>query len=448
MDLSGKNILVLGLGMSGRSAVNFCAARGAFVTAADEASADDLSGLDTLASNVTVSTGVAWPDPSGFDLVVPSPGIPSERYIERARAVAGDIELTSRFLEVPIVAVTGTNGKSTTVSLIEAMLRSAGLRTRAAGNVGTPALSLVGEALDVAVLEVSSFQLETTEHFAPKVAAVLNISPDHLDRHGSFEAYCRAKQRIFANQKTDDFAILNQDDAASRGLASGCKAQVSFTSRRGPVESGVCLDSGAVVVCHASGMERVSLDGLQLAGVHNVENVLAAVAVVSALGVDLNRAIGALRDFAGLPHRCEVVAVVSQVRFINDSKATNPGAAQSSIEGFDEPVIWIGGGRDKGLDFGALADVASARIKRAIFYGESADQLESAIANRITVDRARNLAEAVGLASNAAEPGDVVLLAPACASFDQFKSFEDRGEHFRAAVKSLANATHDESRPQ
>ena len=195
-------------------------------------------------------------------------------------------------------------------------------------------------------------------------------------------------------------------------------------------------------------MERVSLDGLQLAGVHNVENVLAAVAVVSALGVDLNRAIGALRDFAGLPHRCEVVAVVSQVRFINDSKATNPGAAQSSIEGFDEPVIWIGGGRDKGLDFGDLADVASARIKRAIFYGESADQLESAIANRVTVERARNLAEAVGLASNAAEPGDVVLLAPACASFDQFKSFEDRGEHFRAAVQSLANATHDESRPQ
>lgn len=433
------NILVLGLGMSGQSAANFCAARGAHVTAADEANADDLIGLDTLDSSIALSTGCEWPDPRDFDLVVPSPGIPASRYEARARAVAGDIELTGRFLEVPIIAVTGTNGKSTTVSLVEAMLRFAGLRAQAAGNLGTPALSLVGAPLDVAVLEVSSFQLEAIEHFAPRVAAILNISPDHLDRHGSLAAYRDAKQRIFENQQPDDIAVLNFDDLECRRLANNCKARVSFTSRRGPVENGAFLDSGAIVVRHGTHAQRLSLDGLQLAGVHNLENVLAAVAIVDAVGVDPARAIGALRDFAGLPHRCEVVATLAGVRFINDSKATNPGAAQSSIEGFHEPVIWIAGGRGKGLSFAELANVAAARIKTAILYGESAQQLEDALGGRVPAERTKDLEAAVTLAWDRAQPGDVVLLAPACASFDQFKSFADRGEHFRTAVKHLDN---------
>ncbi|MCH7866613.1 MAG: UDP-N-acetylmuramoyl-L-alanine--D-glutamate ligase [Myxococcales bacterium] len=438
MDLSGKKVLILGLGISGTSAANFCAAKGALVLAADEAPASEISGFDALAPGIETVTGTALPDPADFDLVVPSPGIPNARYAERARAVAGDIELAGQFLEIPIVAVTGTNGKSTTVRLIEAMLQGAGLRARAAGNLGTPALSLVGEPLDAAVLEVSSFQLEAVEHFRPRVAVVLNISPDHLDRHGDFEAYRRAKLRIVERQGPDDVVILNFDDPVTREFENRCEAQIWGFSRRQPVENGVCLDAGVALIRDGKQVRRVSIDGLRLAGVHNLENVLAALAAVTALGVDPSRAIGAVLDFPGLPHRSEYVASVSGVTFINDSKATNPGAAVRSLEGFDSPVVWIAGGRDKGLDFAELADMAAARVKSALFYGESAGLLAEALAGRIDVRRVEDLAEAVALAATIAQSGDTVLLAPACASFDQFKSFEDRGDHFRLAVRAIA----------
>ena len=441
MELSGKKVVVLGLGISGISAANFCAARGAEVLASDEADESRLSGLHQIASGIEIRVGRALPDPADFDLVVPSPGIPPERYAERARAVSGDIELAGCFLEVPIIAVTGTNGKSTTVGLIEAMLRSAGLRAQAAGNIGTPALSLVGKPLDVAVLEVSSFQLETVDRFHPQVAVVLNISPDHLDRHGDFDGYCRTKQRIFANQQPSDTAIVNLDDAATRGLASTCKAAVRGFSRRTAVDDGACLDSGAVMLRTGGQIQRIPLDGLRLAGVHNLENVLAAVLAVTAVGADPARAIGALADFSGLPHRCQIVATVAEITFVDDSKATNPGAAQRSLEGFESPLIWIAGGRDKGLDFESLADVAATRVKSALFYGEAAALLESAVAGRIDVQRVVDLDEAVSRASELAQSGDVVLLAPACASFDQFKNFEERGEHFCSAVRALTRET-------
>jgi UDP-N-acetylmuramoylalanine--D-glutamate ligase len=441
MDLSGKRVLILGLGISGTSAANFCAAKGARVLAADEAQAASIKGLDTLAKDIEIMTGSQLPDPADFDLVVPSPGIPSARYAERARAVAGDIELAGQFLAVPIIAVTGTNGKSTTVLLIEAMLRSAGLRAKAAGNLGTPALSLVGEPLDAAVLEVSSFQLEAVEHFHPKVAAILNISPDHLDRHGDFAGYRAAKLRLLEQQESGDAVVLNFDDPTTRELAAQSKARVWGFSRRQPVENGVCLDSGVALIRDGAQATRVSLDGLQLAGVHNLENVLAALAAVTALGVDPARAAGALHDFTGLPHRSEFVAAVGGVRFINDSKATNPAAAARAIEGFDASLVWIAGGRDKGLDFSELADVAAARVKSAVFYGEAADLLAAAVAGRIDVRRAADLGEAVSVAAAAAQTGDTVLLAPACASFDQFKSFEERGEHFCRAVRALDRPT-------
>ncbi len=438
MDLAGKRVLILGLGISGRSAANFCAARGARVLAADEAGEDRLRGLDELAPGIELRTGSTLPDPTDYDLVVPSPGIAVERYADRARAVLGDIELAGRFLEVPIVAVTGTNGKTTTVSLVEMMLRGSGLRARAAGNVGTPALSLVGEPLDVAVLEVSSFQLEAVERFAPRVAAVLNITPDHLDRHRSFEAYTRIKQRIFENQGPGDTAVLNFDDPASRALAPACKGAVSFFSTKGPVERGVCLDGGVALVIAPEGIQRVALDDLPVAHGPEIENLLASLAVVSALGVDPARALAATRDFIGLPHRCELVATQGGVRFVNDSKATNPGAAARSLRGFDAPVHWIAGGRDKGLDFATLADIAAERAKSACFYGETAQALETAMAGRIEVVRVTTLEQAITHSAERAEPGDVVLLAPACASFDQFASFEQRGERFRSAVHALA----------
>ena len=428
--------MILGLGISGRSAANFCAARGAQVLAADEAGIDRLHGLDELTPGVELRTGAGLPDPADFDLVIPSPGVPSERYASRARRVVGDIELAGRFLEIPIIAVTGTNGKSTTVSLIEAILRGADLRARAAGNLGTPALSLVGQPLDVAVLEVSSFQLETIERFAPRSAAILNITPDHLDRHGSFDAYARTKQRIFENQGSDDMAVLNFDDPVSRAMAPTCKARVSFFSVRGPVERGVCLDGGAVAIVHPDGTQRIALDDVPFARGPAIENLLASIAIVHALGVDPVTAIRSAREFRGLPHRCELVATIAGVRFVNDSKATNPGAAARSLEAFDGRVHWIAGGRDKGLAFSPLADVAALRAKSACFYGETAAALEVAMAGRVEVRCVASLDQAVAHCAEHAESGDVVLLAPACASFDQFSSFEERGERFRSAVRA------------
>ncbi|MBW2313074.1 MAG: UDP-N-acetylmuramoyl-L-alanine--D-glutamate ligase [Deltaproteobacteria bacterium] len=438
--LANQRVLVLGLGVSGRSAAAFCSERGARVTAADERSADALGPLDLPASVATV-VGVELPDPASFDLVVPSPGVPPSRYAGRARRVWGDVELAARNLAVPIVAVTGTNGKSTTVLLIEAMLRAAGLRAEAAGNVGRPALELVGRPLDVAVLEVSSFQLEAVDAFRPRVAVVLNLAPDHLDRHGDLAAYRDAKARIFANQEPDDVAVLNGADPAVDTLASRTRARVlRFHRDAPPAEPGAgCawFDSGAICLRLGDELSRVPLDGLSLPGLHNVENVMAALLAVSALGADPARAARALPDFEALPHRAEAIASREGVDWIDDSKATNPHAAGRALEGCDRPVVWIAGGRDKGLDYDSLAEVACDRVREAILIGEAAPKLAQALDRRVPCSDAGSLAEAVARAAHVARDGDVVLLAPACASQDQFENFEDRGRAFREAVAQL-----------
>jgi UDP-N-acetylmuramoylalanine--D-glutamate ligase len=438
MELAGRSILVIGLGISGRSAAAFCASRGAKVTAVDERPARELGDLSELGAGIELRTGSALPDLAEFDLVVPSPGVARERYARGARRVWGEIELAGRALAIPIVAVTGTNGKSTTVVLLEAMLREAGLRARAAGNLGNPALSLVGEALDVAVLEVSSFQLESVEAFRPKVAVILNVTPDHLDRHGDLASYAAAKQRLLAQQQAEDWAVLNFDDPVVRRMAGSTRARVIPFSRTRLLEGGVGFDSGAAVLRDESGSLRITLDELPLPGAHNLENALAALATIRALGADPARAAAALAGFRGLPHRCEVVAVLGGVCFVNDSKATNAGAALRSLESFREPLWWIAGGRDKDLDFGALADTAAGRVRAALLIGEAAPQLERALAGRVEVVRAGSLEEAVESAARRAVPGEVVLLSPACASFDQFASFEERGDRFREAVGRLA----------
>ena len=438
-ELARQKILVLGLGVSGRSAASFCAARGAEVVAADEREPSAIEGVDAVGGAVELALGAPFPDPADFDLVVPSPGVPAERYRDRARRVWGDVELAYRALSIPIIAITGTNGKSTTTLLAEAMLRAAGFRARAAGNLGTPALDLVGEGLDFAVLEVSSFQLETTEAFRPAIAAVLNITPDHLDRHGSLAAYASAKARIVARQEACDVAVLNFDDPRTRALATETKARVIPYRCSGPAPGGAWLDTGAVVLSHESGSTtRVSLDGMHLAGAHNLENAVAALTIVTAAGADPSRAAAALASFSGLPHRSEVVGRHGGVTWVNDSKATNAGAAMRALAGFAEPVIWIAGGRDKGLDFSELADVAAERIRAAVLIGEAAGKLETALAGRVEVRTAASLEEAVGFASSLAGDGGVVLLAPACASQDQFQDFAERGDRFRRAVKRLA----------
>ena len=441
LEIADQSVLVLGLGVSGRSAANHCAALGARVLAADERSAAAIGDLSDLDERVETALGGAFPDAADFDLVVPSPGVPRERYRERARRVWGDIELLYRSIPIPIVAITGTNGKSTTTALVEAMLLAAGYRVRAAGNIGEPALSLVGAALDFAVLEVSSFQLDTVDAFRPRVAVILNLAPDHLDRHGSFEAYVEAKARILACQRDDDVAVLNYDDEAVRGLAAGASGRVFPFRRDGPLEVGAWLDLDAVALCDEHRQRwRISLDGMRLEGAHNRENVLAALAAVTALGADPEKAASALATFGGLPHRVETVATIGGVTWVDDSKATNPGAALRSLASFDAPIVWIAGGRDKGLPLAALAAFAAKRARAAVVFGEAAERLRNALAERVEIRTAASLDAAVSFAADLARPGDVVLLAPACSSQDQFRDFAERGERFRAAVAELPGA--------
>jgi len=442
LDLEGQRVLVLGLGLSGRSAAAFCAERGAVVVAADEGDVD-LSRGAALPASVRVSLAAPFPDPADFDLVVPSPGVPPARYRERSRRVWGDVELCARALSVPIVAVTGTNGKSTTVKLVAAMLQAAGLRASAAGNVGTPALSLVGAPLDVAVLEVSSFQLETTDAFRPQVAVVLNLAPDHLDRHADLQAYAAAKARLLENQEADDTAVLNLGDPVVRGFAQQTAARVLGFDRLGPLERGAWLDAGAV--CLRTGDApalRLPLDGVDPA-LHR-ENLLASLCAAVAAGAEPGKAWRALAAFECLPHRSQWVAQRAGVEFVDDSKATNPAAALASLGRFgsDAGLVWIGGGRAKGLDLAPLADAAADAVRAAVLLGEAAPELERALAGRVPVRRAENIEVATLEAAALARPGDVVLLAPGCSSLDQFASFEVRGERFQACVRALPEERH------
>ncbi len=368
---------------------------------------------------------------------MPSPGVPASRYRDRARRVWGDIELAWRALPVPIVAVTGTNGKSTTTRLVEALLRAGGLRAEAAGNIGSPALGLVGRPLDVAVLEVSSFQLETTEGFRPKVAVVLNVTPDHLDRHGSFEGYAAAKARILANLGPGDTAVLSVDDPATRALGRDLPCRVRLFSQTEAVADGACLDAGAVLLRDGERAFRISLADFPLPGSHNRENLLAALLAAEAAGADLRRAVRALPAFQGLPHRTEIVRRRAGVTWVNDSKGTNVGAAIRSLESFDAPIVWIAGGKDKGLDFRPLTPLAKERVRAAVLIGEAAPKIAAALGGSVPLHEAGDIDRAVAIADQLARAGDVVLLSPACASFDQFRSYEHRGERFRAAVESL-----------
>jgi len=434
--LAGARVLVLGLGLSGQSAAAFCAERGASVVAADERPAE---AVGAPPPGVEPWLGRAFPDPADFDLVVPSPGVAPERYRSRARRVCGDVELCGQALAVPIVAITGTNGKSTTATLCAELLRAAGYRAGLAGNVGTPALSLVGQALDVAVLEVSSFQLEATEAFRPRVAVVLNLSPDHLDRHHTLEAYAEAKARLLAHQQADDWAVLNAGDAWFDYFRRAARARVlPFNASHAP-EGGVGLDVGELVVRREEGALRFPFDWRE-PGLHNRENAVAASAAAWAFGADLSRALRALPGFRALPHRSQLVARRRGVDFVNDSKATNPGAALRALEGCASPVVWIAGGRAKGLDLAPLAQGARTRVRAALLIGEAAPDLARALEGGPPVHVEASLEDAVMRAAGLAEPGDTVLLSPGCASLDQFSGFEERGERFCAAALALDGA--------
>ncbi len=450
MELNGKRALVVGLGKSGVASALFMKAHGARVTVSDTKSGDELRNeIPVLLDHgITVETG-GHGDRTfrGQDLIVVSPGVPVDAPpLVQARSlgeiVIGEIELAAQFLPGPVIAITGSNGKTTTTTLTGEIMAAGKFPVLVGGNIGTPAISLAERAKSdtVIVLEVSSFQLETIRTFRPRVAVVLNVTPDHLDRHRTFEIYVDAKARIFENQKGSDFAVLNADDPTCVAMAQRTKAQVFWFSRQKEVERGAWVRDGNILFRDGAGQREVlQVSEIPLKGAHNLENVLAAVCAGALMGCTAEKIRQAVHDFKAVEHRLEFVATVGGVDYYNDSKATNVDATIKALESFPANIHLILGGKDKGSEYTVLNDLIRQRVKRIYTIGAAAAKIESQVKGAEVV-HAETLENAIRKAHAAAKSGDVVLLAPACASFDQFKSYEHRGKMFKEIVRGLASS--------
>ena len=448
MDLKDKRVLVVGLGKSGVASALFLKDRGARVTVSDTKSPDQLRDAIPilLDHGITVETGGHGERTfRGQDLIVVSPGVPVDAPpLVQARAsgepVIGEIELASQHLPGPIVAITGSNGKTTTTTLAGEILAAGGLPVAVGGNIGTPAISLVEGASreTVIVLEVSSFQLETIQTFRPKVAVILNITPDHLDRHRTFQTYVDAKARIFENQQPGDFAVLNEDDPTCRTLRDRTRAEVFWFSRKQEVQNGAWVRDGRILFRDSNGQREIMLvSEIPLKGLHNVENVLAGVCAGALMGCEPAKIRKAIQEFKAVEHRLEYVATIKGVEYFNDSKATNVDATIKALESFPKNIHLILGGKDKGSDYTVLNDLLRERVKRVYTIGAAAEKIESQIKGAAETVHAETLDNAIRRAAAVAQPGDIVLLAPACASFDQFQSYNHRGRVFKEVVHSL-----------
>ncbi|PYX52931.1 MAG: UDP-N-acetylmuramoyl-L-alanine--D-glutamate ligase [Acidobacteria bacterium] len=448
MDLHGKRVLVVGLGKSGVASALFLKAHGARVTVSDTKTGDELhSEIPVLLDHgITVETGGHGERTfRGQDLIVVSPGIPLDApALVQARAlggsVIGEMELAARFLRGPIVAITGSNGKTTTTTLTGEIMTAGGFSALVGGNIGTPAIALAERATpeSVIVLEVSSFQLETIHSFRPKVAVILNVTPDHLDRHRTFEAYVDAKARILENQQSADLAVLNAADPTCVAMAARTKAQVFWFSRQKEVQQGAWVLDGNILFREGAQQREIMLvSEIPLKGAHNLENVLAAVCAGALMGCAAEKIRQAVREFKAVEHRLEHVATIRGVDYYNDSKATNVDATIKALESFPANIHLILGGKDKGSDYTLLNDLLRQRVKRVYTIGAAAAKIESQIKG-VEVVHADTVENALRKANAVAEPGDVVLLAPACASFDQFKNYEQRGQVFKEIVRALS----------
>jgi UDP-N-acetylmuramoylalanine--D-glutamate ligase len=448
MELNGKRALVVGLGKSGVASALFMKAHGARVTVSDTKSGDELRNeIPVLLDHgITVETG-GHGDRTfrGQDLIVVSPGVPVDAPpLVQARSlgetVIGEIELAAQFLPGPIVAITGSNGKTTTTTLTGEILTASDFSTLVGGNIGTPAISLAERAKPetVIVLEISSFQLETIQTFRPKIAVVLNVTPDHLDRHRTFEIYTDAKARIFDNQQGSDFAVLNADDPTCVAMGARTRAQVFWFSRQKEVQQGAWVRDGKIVFRDSKGQREIlQVSEIPLKGAHNLENVLAAVCASVLMGCAPEKVRQAVSAFKAVEHRLEFVATIDGVDYYNDSKATNVDATIKALESFPANIHLILGGKDKGSDYTVLNDLIRQRVKRIYTIGAAANKIESQLKGAEVV-HAETLENAIRKAHGAAQSGDIVLLAPACASFDQFKSYEHRGRLFKEMVGGLA----------
>jgi UDP-N-acetylmuramoylalanine--D-glutamate ligase len=479
LELKNKRVLVVGLGKSGLAAARFLKARGARVTVSDARPAMLIAELsEMLEQGFMVEAGS-----HGLltfrrqDLIVVSPGVPmSTPELKQVRAmgahIIGELELGAQYLQGEVVAVTGSNGKTTTTTLIGEILKAAGRPTLVGGNIGRPVTAMVEESVALSghsrgsgeeadpppaakddnskmtgdestvwsVLEVSSFQLETVETFKPRIALVLNITPDHLDRHGTFEAYAALKARITEFQTAEDFLVLNGEDKETQMVAAKTKAQIFWFSARRPMKQGAFVHGESILFVPREGAKAepvMPVAEISLAGTHNVENVLAAVCAARLAGVESETIREAVRGFKAVEHRLEFVREVSGAKYYNDSKATNVDAAMKAVEAFAGGVYLILGGKDKGSDYRVLEPLLRERVKTVITIGSAAEKIERQLDGVAKIERAETLERAVAFAHEKAVAGDTVLLAPACASFDQFENYEQRGRVFKELVAAL-----------
>lgn len=447
MRLKGRNILVVGLAGSGLKASNFLLKRGACLTVTDIKPESELqSQIQQLSGPVRLSLGVHQEeDFTQADLIILSPGVPTTLPQLRKAGAQGvpiysEVELAYRFLKGTIIGVTGSNGKTTTTALIGELFKQSGRKHVVAGNIGPPLVGFVEDSCEETnfVVELSSFQLETIEKFRCHVAVMLNVTPDHLDRYSRFEEYREAKERIFLNQTGDDYAVLNADNADSKRMAEGRSSRVVLFSRKEALREGVFVQGDQICILW-KGQEPclMSTKEIRLKGSHNLENVLAAAAVGCLFNLDFAVMANSFRSFEGVEHRLELVRRLGGVNFYNDSKATNVSSTYQALCAFDQPLIVIMGGRDKGGDFTTLGSPMSKRVRQLILLGEATEKISQALGNVVSCQRARDMEEAVELAYHHAKSGDVVLLSPGCASFDLFKDFEHRGRTFKEIVWRL-----------
>jgi UDP-N-acetylmuramoylalanine--D-glutamate ligase len=449
IDLEGKRVLVVGLARTGVVTSLFSAGYGAIVTATDEKSEAELAEVAAKLRAAGVKLEVGVPGEATFleqDLIVLSPGVPAKLpQLELARSrgipVWSEIELAWRFLRGKLIGITGSNGKTTTTSLVAHILKTAGIHTLVGGNIGVPLLALVESSTDstVTVAEISSFQLEAIAEFRPEIGVLLNLTPDHLDRHASFDEYARAKMRMFENQLDRDAAVLNADDPeVTRRMPTG--PHIFWFSRQKRVASGTFLRDGQIFFrTEGAEVPLARRDEIPLRGEHNVENVLAACAAAYLAGAEPAAISSGVKTFRGVEHRLEFVAEIAGVAFYNDSKATNVDASLKAIEAFPGQLIVILGGKDKGAPYIPLREPLQQRARLSILIGAAAEKIASELDGAVPMAHAGTLERAVQIAADSARAGDTVLLAPACSSFDQFENYEHRGRVFKELVARLEN---------
>jgi len=450
IDVKNRDVLVLGLGRSGMAAAALLQRDGAHVVVRDEGDTTELTERANRLRQigVRVELGNHFDTAARFDFAVLSPGIAPERPVvtelrRQKTPVMSELELAYRYCLCPIIAITGTNGKTTTTELIHRMLETAGQRAFAAGNIGNALSDAVEQSagLDALVVETSSFQLEAIEQFRPNVAIWLNLTPDHLDRHGSLEEYARAKARIFMNQTAEDYAIVSVEVLQwLQRIGVQPKARLLTFSAYGPTaDLWVDAADGQTIWCRlpeANGI-LLKMDETHLRGLHNAENILATFAAGLALQLPVAAIREALASYCPQAHRCEMVAAKYGVTFINDSKATNVDAVEKALRALPGPVVLIAGGRDKGLNFSSIKEVIAEKVKLAVLIGETQEKIDRAWGDVTPCERAETMGEAVRMAVSHAHRGDTVLLSPACASFDMFQNYEHRGEEFKKEVLAL-----------